>query len=647
MNNNINETNEQSGMIDITQNTSVESTEGSIASENASCYQENGTADTENAVNITLKVFDATGATTNEASDTADITRDASNVTHASFDTTHNAVDIMQTPSNTTSAESGTSHDVVDITQTPSSTTSAESGTSHDKVDITQPTSTALPETFAKTDNTDGALDKQKSEKGSGLFFKIVIPALIVTAGAIAALIFILLIPSNRAARLVEKGNRLFVEERFEAAADKYLQAAELQKFRIDAWYRAVVCAQNSAELDETELFSQARTAVNKMIFEQMTEDDRATVADLYLLTPEIIADGQERVDILLEGYKLLNEDRGLRPAIADAYLHCISEETESTKRSYLFEEALFYSDNAESILEPAIPCFMDAVIVYAEQDNFGDAYRLLDTYGKYMDEGGDDLRALVDDKKTLYDVKEKLLSSVYEAMSDYFDQRKEVFASEGRPETEEMNFGMFSKDWESMLRIDGSENAEFLAHHGEEYFLWAPGGVDKLYTGKACGLYVHDTGYYFFMGEYEQGKRAGFGVSFAKVGETSFYGFEGMYKEDAPNGEGIYYKSSNYAYTSLVEYKSVIMGKYKDGTEDGRMTVWAVTGENPGAVFAGEYTASAGFAPAATSLIETYGIEVSDDRTLISVLYDSSYGYGYYMPYYQTKGVAMSALGY
>lgn len=491
-------------------------------------------------------------------------------------------------------------------------------------------------------------------EEKKNYFVRIGIPALILTLAGIVVLLFILLLPQNRANRLIMKANELFVAEEYDKAGAKYLKAVSVEPERLDAWYRATLCAQNSEE-SETEVFANARQAANKLLYEQLSAEDRGFVTDLYLLTPEIIETEQERLEVLLEGYRLLREDEGLKPAISDVYLGLANKAKDTSVREAvsLFEKAYEYGNGAENIMTAASASLYEAVLGYADEDDFDEAFRLLDAYENYMDEGAT-ARAYTEERKKLFDLKERVLSTSYNAMISYYEKAKESFSPEKVKEDKSLDFGMFSEDWETMLRLDGSDDAEFLAYYGDGRFIWAPGGAKADYTGVGAGLFAYggdeegkNRSYCFYVGEFVNGERSGFGINFAKTGTSAYYAYEGHFLGDKANGEGINYRSSNYAYTSLVEYRSVTLGTYRDGLEDGQIVVCATTGETPGAFFEGAYMASNGFAEGADSLLNIYSIEAGDGRTLISVLTDSTYGYGFYMPYYQTDGVAMTALGY
>lgn len=483
----------------------------------------------------------------------------------------------------------------------------------------------------------------------------IIIPLMIVIAGLWTAMLFLVLLPEPKTNFLVNRGNKYYAAGEYERAGQKYLKAMEYVSNRYDVWYRAVLCAQNCEELSEYDVMNMAREAILKQTFEMYSEEDKAYITDIYLLCPEVYSNEFEIAFVLNEGYAHLKQDKSLAPALSDAYLDlgaCREEENLEDALKYYIKAAEL-SDNAETVFDIAGEALDKAICIYAESDRYDEAFELLDAYEKYLDNGAE-LRIYVQGLKELFEVKNRVLSATYDAMIDYYENSHDSFSVDAVKENKTLNFGMFEKDWEAMLRLDGSEDAEFLAYYDEGCFIWSPEGAADDFTGVGAGIFAYggdengeNRSYCFYVGEFENGERSGYGINFAKTGETSFYAYEGMFSEGKANGEGINYRSTNYAYTSLMEYKSVTLGTYTDGFEDGQITVYAVTGETPGAFFEGAYMAKAGYAEAADSLLDAYGIEKTEGRTLIAVLTDPSYGYGFYMPYYQTDGVAMTALGY
>ena len=101
-------------------------------------------------------------------------------------------------------------------------------------------------------------------------------------------------------------------------------------------------------------------------------------------------------------------------------------------------------------------------------------------------------------------------------------------------------------------------------------------GSYDTDGNRTGTGIAVYENGYYYF-GDFSQNERSGHGIYMrASYSESSSIGsfiFEGEWKNDAPNGEGV--ATSNY-YNDRISASDFITkeisGNYLDGREDGTM---------------------------------------------------------------------------
>ncbi len=267
-----------------------------------------------------------------------------------------------------------------------------------------------------------------------------------------------------------------------------------------------------------------------------------------------------------------------------------------------------------ESDYKQAVEAFEDVVDADPKNGNaylgIAEAYIGMEDYEEAMEILGDGIEALKEDKTE--DGKEML-----GALADYLDEIEDEYEAieEARIEAEreaaeealrieeeneryerfsavlsEAYEAMASKDYERILEIDGTDEADALAEELEigECYLYFPEGRE-VRSGVAAGIYsVGDNGYYFFYGEVEDGVREGEGVicySF-NSGEAYSY-FLGDFHNDAPNGEGVltncqwddnhWLHNCACAEEDQVEM-TVLSGNFTDGLCDGDMTFhWSV----------------------------------------------------------------------
>ena len=154
----------------------------------------------------------------------------------------------------------------------------------------------------------------------------------------------------------------------------------------------------------------------------------------------------------------------------------------------------------------------------------------------------------------------------------------------------------MSAGDYKNMLYVDGSTEADELVQlmkdRGQDIFMFGDGyNGEKDYNGQAMGLYIVPDGYYFFYGDYVDGKRTGYGTCYWKNGEGTYEMFQGYWSDDKPNGEGtITYRDENANTTTLIS------GNFTDGLQDGKMSYDVL--DSTGMINHGEYTATMGDAP-------------------------------------------------
>ncbi|MBO4679214.1 MAG: hypothetical protein J5626_06045, partial [Lachnospiraceae bacterium] len=323
------------------------------------------------------------------------------------------------------------------------------------------------------------------------------------------------------------------------------------------------------------------------------------------------------------------------------------------------FDRTLAFSGNEEDY-QKRIKGHVDEIVESLKSaDKYAKAYEVLKHYESLFGDDYEYKRMGIVAAEELYDTKVSLLSEVYDAMSPYYEAAKAKPVKDIVKEDTPI-FGFIAENWEKMLMLDGSERADKLAFSfTTDKFNYAKEGFSDTFTGVGCGLYTYGdkyqledgsyaVAYYFYFGEYKDGKRDGYGISFVKADISSYLAFEGEWKDDAPNGFGVSYECDMYSYTSLAAYRRVTYGEFKDGYENGSMTSIALLNEHPDTYFKGSYVAENGYvAPVEGDLIN-YGIvdPVPEGYKLITVLASATAGYDYIIPIYIPAEKLMGAVG-
>jgi len=465
-------------------------------------------------------------------------------------------------------------------------------------------------------------------------------------------------VPAKRFQRALKKADTLYYEGKYEKASGYYDKASDIFA---DSVYGYLGLARTEDALDADSKESYLEKAETILSFNLVKEGEVNACLEFFLMAPDIIDDAFELRDLLLRAYAFLDEPKDLRAAIADASAGCVALMEADEKALAEVDRVLEFSGNATTysdILKPAIIGYIDKCI---STDKYTEAYTALDKYEPVIEEEAAEVTERLNTANALYETKVRVMTGAGNILGAYYDQYKESFSQENIEATDSPVFRVMEFDFFEMLLIDGSNDADILARAampGE--CLYADNGFTEGYTGVGIGLYTYgdsyiddngneNTAYYFYYGDYKNGKRNGYGLSIIKTDSTSYMAFEGYWENDAPNGFGVLYKNDMYSYTSLVKYRQVTYGCWNNGNADGNMVSKAVFNEHPDTYFTGSFEVANGdLCPLPGELIE-YGIidTVSDGMELIACLNSVTDGYDYFLPIYAEIDKKYSVFGF
>ena len=455
-------------------------------------------------------------------------------------------------------------------------------------------------------------------------------------AGAVIVVLLIVFLivfnlPSNRFTRAINAADKLYYKENYEEARNKYIKAEKID----GSSYRAAlgeVLSETSESIEETYITIFDRLAG----YGSVPDESKDSAIDFFLLIPEIIEDTETRVDYAKQAYGLLTENSDLKTMLSDAYFAYGKSLSETNKEKALeaFDEALSLSDNAESYIETVSGTVLSLIDSYISTDDFDKSYSLLDKYSEPLSLNYDEVKAKIDTAENLYEIKNALLANAENYLKPFYDEYStsctlETVQSMGTP-----LFRASTYDFNGMLSLDGSSEAETLALSGTaRSYIYTQSGFNSSFTGTAAGLYLigeqytNDDGsigqgYYFYYGDYVNGVREGYGIIIIKLDNSSYEVFEGTFKNDKPEGFGILYESGLSAVTAQNTMQKLTYGNFTGGLEDGEMTVNAVLGEYPDTYFTTTYTAADGkVAPLEGELIDYNIVSEAPEGTSLSII--------------------------
>ncbi|MBP5152933.1 MAG: hypothetical protein ILP13_08490, partial [Lachnospiraceae bacterium] len=492
-----------------------------------------------------------------------------------------------------------------------------------------------------------------------------ILGCLVAVAAVVVLVIFFL--PANRIKRYMNAADKAYAGSDYEKALNNYEKVEKLDETDYKAIHGKLLCMSAMGDEKAEEAALEALVKISERT-EAFTDEEKTDCEELYLCAADIFKDydnnGAAYCAKLDAVYETLGKPGTLSAALSDScvkYADTLFDTgTEGQTKLDLFVRA--YEVSSADFCRVRGAAAADILIGDAlSRDAFEEARKILAEYGEKLSLTVDAQTERIDNAESLYNTKNSLMSSVFEAMKKYYDENAGTFSEEKARATEGLNFGMLAHDWLEMQTIDGSDDAQLLSSRCEDgKLLWAPEGFTQGYTGLACGLYTYGDAvtdengnrlisYYFFFGEYKNGVRDGYGISFIKIKDTSYYGFEGFYKADKPSGFGVYYRKNTYAYTSLAEYTEVNFGNYVEGYQNGTATVRVSLNEQPGTYYEGTYEVNNGEPREVPKATESYEVlnEIPEGYVLIGVLPNITDGYDNFMIYRNPVGAKKGAIGY
>lgn len=491
------------------------------------------------------------------------------------------------------------------------------------------------------------------SFKGVYLYLAIAVAFLTV------ALAVVLVLPFNRSNRALRKADKAYALSEFETASVLYEKAFTINDDNLAAFY-GYLLSESSKGGNAKDSYLKVFDNIKYIVGAKTSSN---TLLDIYLLAPEMISDDYAKlIEVLETGAAQVAEGKALSNPLADAYfkLGMQTKDTDLDGALLLFDKVLELSDSAESMALDITDCVVHRISLYSGSDEFEKAKEMLEKYKDILPIDEASVRASIEALEAIYETKLSLLTNVYNAMEPYYTANKSTF-EEGFPNETEPLFRAFNYDWTSMLQYDGSIDADTVAlSDSAEAYLYSKEGMQANYSGIGCGLYPYGeiytnadgtqrVPYYFYFGDFKNGKREGYGIVFIRTDATSYDVFEGTWVNDVPEGFGAYYNNNMYAYTSLAQIRMLSYGNYSAGLENGEMTVIAVLNEHPDVYFKGAYTAEGGrVQPLSGEPIE-HGIvnDTPEGMDLIAVIGSTTDGYDYFVPMYLGQSSKLGLYGF
>lgn len=386
--------------------------------------------------------------------------------------------------------------------------------------------------------------------------------------------------PERRLERQLELGEKYLEEMDYEQAVAAYRAALEIDPRCTEAYLGGIrACDGMGDGTGLEELYTDAMSSMQELEPEQL-EAQLENVVQIVVYADKAYLGAPEKVVSALEkGHELTGGNDQVTDALVDGYLELaksLQAEGDYDGELSVYDEILELRPENETALDQRkerVEEYLEELIAAGELDK---AEELI---GKYKDVVPDvdfeTYMGRVAAIREVLQIRDTVMKKLYEFMT--------------------------AGNYVACAELDGSEEADAVAAalEGQVCLYTAEGRVTD-YTGKAVGLHPFgDYGYYFYYGDYVDGKQEGEGTYFIS-GSNYYELYTGSWQAGKPNGIGMVtrYQRQSEEEEYGAYYIKEDKGTFRDGLYDGAFSVSIKDYSNNGLIFTGSYTVDNGSAP-------------------------------------------------
>lgn len=415
--------------------------------------------------------------------------------------------------------------------------------------------------------------------------------------------------PQNKFERNMIKAEKAYIKGDLSKAVTKYTKAAEYKKSYPEA-YVGLISSMEAAKADAEEIENTFMEGAS--LISEMKEEDREAQKDViieYFLHENVVFpdDQDKRIEALTIGYEATDGAEDIKRILTE----CISEKIDSKEKTGAYDEAL----------------------------------ALISDYSDKTDIDADNLTETILAEKEFSAEKEALLTRVYTSLKPCFESSREDTCVD-----------LFSMDFADVYELDGAPEAEkIVSSFLTESYLKIMDGNSEALTGIGSGIYTFGSKYrtekggvsipyYFYVGEFKDGIRDGFGVAFTTTGPDSYIAYVGEWKNNLPDGRGSRYEKV-WDPENEAGHTRVYSGNWSENLALGNIGIVVTETEWPDVVFTGEAAASKGVCESQPTESDEYVVLNIRDGKLLSVLQSNTEGYALMLTLWQGENELLTAV--
>lgn len=452
--------------------------------------------------------------------------------------------------------------------------------------------------------NNDNLNTTKKSKKVSKKIIAFV--AVIVLIGAGIGTYFALFTPEKRLARYLEKGNAAVETEQYNVAIEFYEKALELDDVNLEAMLGNLKAHDELGDADNLKkLYEEYCSAIRPLA--SSADADTGLMAEIYLMANNAYADDIDaRVKALKDALSVFPDNKEIKDSLINDYFiyaESYADDSDFENVIKMYNEILSLDASNATAINERKACAEAVLDGYVDNHQYDEAYAFIDAHKDVIPEV--DFNQYTSNIDNLVKL-ETAFNNVMSATIDYLS----------------------NNNYDAMLSINGSMDAVTVYNNIGDYHIFAPDGTAENFTGKAAAMYkMGDGTYYFYYGDFVDGMRSGYGVSFIESSIKSellepynaYMVYEGEWANDKPNGAGTLKDINKYTSTGHIDI--VVKGQFKDGLQHGEMSGELFDVEMSIMHYA-KWTATDGMAPDIKEeyIAQGYDFEGREDKHIYAV---------------------------
>lgn len=462
-----------------------------------------------------------------------------------------------------------------------------------------------------KNGTVDSAVIKNRKRRKKRRAAIIAIVNVVLILGVLIGGYFAFFTPEKRLERSLTKAEEAYKDGDYTQACKQYQEAIKLDRDNAKAMAGLLDSYHEKKDFRSLEeSFDEFVSVISADDF-MLDDENKQYVVHIYTYADRVYVKDIDKRIALYEAALTKTASDDIRDLLVTDYLKMADEyrtlDNMDSEISFYNKVILLDAEN-EAAKANRKERIVSSIRTAIDEELYDEADALIEKYKGVADDI--DFSAYADEsaeKRKIKEAKHELLASVYEYMS--------------------------KKDYASMMKIDGSAEANMIGKYIGTSFVYTPdGGEVTNYTGVAAAMFIFkEEAYYFYYGDFVNGKCSGNGVMFllTDVENGSYYLYEGAWEDNKPNGKGkvLAYHEYDPATKNYITREET--GNFTDGLQNGKMKGTVVINDTE--KYTGSWKTQNGIPKDVSGNYADYPFSIPEGKIMYAVFLndDGSVGWG------------------